>query len=251
MIKQVKKVIASIIRQVPGPFHRLPAEMRQTRLREEVKKRIRENDSEWCPKPKVFGIGLSRTGTSSLRRALQLLGYEKSLHWKKNGKVLGWPEFFYADAATDIPCSVQFEVLYYTFEKSKFIYTVRDFESWQQSIKSHLESKYRREFEHPGELRKVRTHDSFWARQGNRWRFHNAIQGIRVHEALYAQYDSWKEAYHVFDRRVRHFFEDKPNDEFLEMDIVGGDGWDVLCPFLGCDVPNQSFPHLNKASRAT
>lgn len=250
MIKRtIKKVFTSIVRQVSAPFNWFSANRKQSRIRGEVKKRIREGNSEWSPKPKVFGIGLSRTGTSSLCRALQLLGYEKSLHWKKNGKVLGWPEFFYADAATDLPCSVQFEALYYTFEKSKFVYTVRDIDDWEQSIRTHLESKYPNQFERPSELRKVRTHDSFWARQRNDWRFHNAIQGIKAHEALYAQYDSWEEAYYVFDRRVRRFFEDKLDDEFLEMNITEGDGWDVLCPFLGCDVPNQPFPHLNKTGR--
>lgn len=236
-----------MIRQGASPFRRLTTEMRQEGLKKEVKKCIRKSDSEWSPDPKVFGIGLSRTGTSSLRRALEILGYKKSLHWKRNGKVISWPEFFYADAATDISCSVQFETLYYAFEKSKFIYTVRDFDSWEQSIRSHLESKYMREFEHPGELRKVRTHDSFWERQRNGWQFHNAVQGIMAHEALYAQYDSWEEAYHAFDSRVRRFFRDKPNDKFLEMNITGGDGWGVLCSFLDHDVPNHTFPHINKA----
>ena len=34
----------------------------------------------------------------------------------------------------------------------------------------------------------------------------------------------------------------------LEMDIAAGDGWEKLCAFLGRDVPDQPFPHLNKAN---
>jgi len=67
---------------------------RRERSKIEVREHIEESGSEWSPKQKVFGIGSSRTGSSSLCRALQLLGYEKSFHWKRNGKVIGWPEFF-------------------------------------------------------------------------------------------------------------------------------------------------------------
>jgi hypothetical protein len=62
---------------------------RRKRSKIEFREHIEESGSEWSPKQKVFGIELSRTGTSSLCRALQLLGYEKSFHWKRNGKVVG------------------------------------------------------------------------------------------------------------------------------------------------------------------
>ena len=29
------------------------------------------------------------------------------------------------------------------------------------------------------------------------------------------------------------------------MNICDGDGWEVLCPFLGKDIPNVPFPKLN------
>jgi len=210
----------------------------QTKLKREVKNRIREG-YEWKPQPKVFGIGLSKTGTTSLAHALECLGYN-TCHWRRNetGRILGWPEFFYVDAATDISCSAHFESLYYTFKKSRFIYTIRDLKSWQRSITNHYKN-----VEDPSDLRKRATEEHF-----ERWDFHNLIHTVQVRESLYAQYGSWEEAYRTFDRRVRQFFENKPGDRLLEMNIIGGDGWEPLCSFLDCDVPNRPFPYRNESS---
>ena len=252
--RKIKKFAASIVRTVVPdvvfyemvhPFNQIPNEGSRARLRGEVKKQVRKMNSEWDPDVKVFGIGLSRTGTASLRRALEVLGGEKSLHWKKDGMVLGWPEFFYADAATDISCSNHFEALYHTFEESKFIYTTRDIEGWRQSIKKHFnnERRFDGEIEHPIDLRKRYRRAEFWDRRG----FSSAIREVQTHEGSYIGHDTWEKAYYAHDERVRRFFEDKPENRFLEMDIVSGEGWDVLCPFLGVDTPDRPFPHFNRS----
>lgn len=237
MLNALLRYAAKNLRKLPDPFCRLPEEWKQARLRREIKERIRGCGPRWSPSPKVFGIGLSRTVTTSLSIALDHLGYN-SLHWKRKGKIPDWPEFFWADAATDTPCSAQFESLYYTFEKSKFIYTVRDVDSWRESIINHFEGvKSPRDLRHEEELRFIP--------QDPRWRFHNTIHRIQVHESLYAQHDAWEEAYRAFDKRVRDFFDDKPEDRFLEMNITEGDGWKPLCSFLGHEVPGRPFPHAN------
>ena len=40
-----------------------------------------------------------------------------------------------------------------------------------------------------------------------------------------------------------------PHDRLLVMDIIAGDGWDKLCPFLGKPVPEAAFPHRNATGR--
>ena len=40
----------------------------------------------------------------------------------------------------------------------------------------------------------------------------------------------------------------KRPDDFLIIDLPNDDGWSRLCPFLGHDIPNEPFPHANKAS---
>jgi len=207
--------------------------MKQLHVRREVIERISKGGPDWRPEFKVFGIGLSRTGTTSLNRALQQLGYE-SAHCNYAGSFLGWPHFLYLDAATDIPCSAQFESLYHTFEKSKFIYTVRDVDSWRRSIVDHTGTKRPSEWDHKRHLQLEK--------------FQTLVRRLQAWESLYRKHDSWEEAYHAFDNRVKRFFENKPEGRFLEMKITDGDGWEKLCSFLEHEVPDRPFPHVN-ASR--
>ncbi len=64
---------------------------------------------------KVFGIGLSKTGTKSLVKALKILGY-KSVHYPRNLNVLK-----NYDAAADISVAHAFKELDKKYPKSKFI----------------------------------------------------------------------------------------------------------------------------------
>jgi hypothetical protein len=38
---------------------------------------------------------------------------------------------------------------------------------------------------------------------------------------------------------------DIPAHRLLVMNIIEGDGWDKLCPFLGTKIPSLPFPHEN------
>jgi hypothetical protein len=236
---KILNILERLLLRMPAPFHRIPAELRQKDLREKVQQRFTKGDSEPCSQPKVFGIGLSKTGTTSLAAALEVLGYT-SLSWKRDGKVLGWPEFYYADAATDTVCSAQFESLYHTFEESKFIYTVRDIDDWEQSIIRHFGNYFG--VDKPSDFRCLHRRKSSWEDDPG-WEFHNSLRTIQIRECLYAHHSSWRDAYWAFDQRVRHFFEDKPDDRFVKMNIPDGDGWDLLCSLLDREVPDRPFPH--------
>ena len=239
----MKKVIKKAIKKLPDPLHRILSEIRQRDLRNKVKKKFIESGPKWWYEPKVFGIGLSKTGTTSLARALEYLGY-KSVSWKRKERVIGWPELYHADAVTDTVCSAQFESLYYTFEKSKFIYTVREIDSWEESIRSYFQNHFG--VEKPSDFRDLHTEASFWQKESG-WAFHNALRAVQIRESLYARHESWKQAYSSFENRVEKFFEEKPSNTILVMDIPGGDGWDKLCSFLDCETPDVEFPHRNKS----
>lgn len=241
MLQSLKRSFARLVRKMPAPLHRLPEEWKHSYVREAIKRRYTEADSSYVkPTPKVFGIGLSKTATTSLNQALCLLGY-KSAHWTRNGeRVLGWPEFFLMDAATDTSCSTQFESLYHTFEDARFIYTVRDIDSWRRSVQAHFGMDCPREF------RKLWKEKEFW--NGNfGWRWYNSLRWVQIHESLYAQHNTWEEAYRSFDRRIQRFFEDKPSDRLLVMNIPEGDGWKKLCTFLNKPHPNSEFPYIGQA----
>jgi hypothetical protein len=64
------------------------------------------------------------------------------------------------------------------------------------------------------------------------------MQNKMSHDQLIKQYyDTSKE--------IRRFFSDK-QDQFLEIDICAGAGWEPLCKFLEVPVPSETFPHANK-----
>jgi hypothetical protein len=56
-------------------------------------------------------------------------------------------------------------------------------------------------------------------------------------------------AYHRHANAVRAYFKGRPG-ALLEMDIIAGDGWDELCPFLRVETPEAPFPDLNKRKPA-
>lgn len=239
MVNLLRRLIAAVLRSLPSPIPQLPYSWRQARLRQKIRQEtqsIEENESSWRLDSKVFGIGLSKTGTTSLSAALERLGYD-SVSWMKGPymlgkyKILTWPDLIRADAATDTSCAARFEVLYHTFPNSKFIYTVRDMDKWKASMINQFGMK------RPGKAL-LQPKD----------KHRNPAHWTWIHQNLYAQHDSWEEAYHAHDARVRNFFEGKPDDQFLEMDIVNGDGYKTLCRFLGHEVPDGPFPHRNRSN---
>ena len=59
--------------------------------------------------------------------------------------------------------------------------------------------------------------------------------------------DTYIARYERHNKEVLDYFAARPND-LLVFDLPKGDGWNLLCPFLGHDIPDEPFPHANKAS---
>jgi len=91
---------------------------------------------------RVFGIGLSRTGTSSLARALGMLGL-RTMHFPSlrffAGQFWGLKrrELDGYDAFTDIPVIPVYKQLDRRFPGSKFVLTVRDMDPWLDSCEGY------------------------------------------------------------------------------------------------------------------
>lgn len=184
--------------------------------------------------PKIFCIGLSKTGTSSLHQALNMLGY-RSVHWRipATGKLIDRSDYFLFDAFSDTSVCYNFEYLYYAFPNARFIYTERPVESWSRSFLKHF-----RELGETFEEMKENMRRHKYKKYGVDWDI--------VHRTLYFNQDSPEDAYAAFDERVRLFFSDKPPDRLLSMNIFAGDGWEKLCGYLDRAVPAGPFPHSNK-----
>lgn len=180
--------------------------------------------------PRVFGIGLNKTGTISLHEALTVLGY-RSLHWGgpevrrtveralADGRPLvsDFPEH---DAFSDIwALSENFVLLDRQYPGSRFVLTTRDLDSWLQSRTLHVErNRVRRD------------------------------RGEYTGDFLDVDREGWAAQYHHHHRSVREHFGDRP--DLLELDVTRGDGYERLCPFLGVPVRSEPFPARHRASTA-
>ncbi len=198
--------------------------------------RLRRPRREVFAEAKVFGIGLSRTGTTSLAQALTLLGIDTA-HWTNplTHQLLSDADFFMFGASTDCCVSAEFEKLYYQYPNARFVWTKRPVDAWLASFLDH--------------------HDRHsWARdvEGLRLVFDGgACTHMFAHAALefglYLNETDLAAAYRTFETRVRHFFAGKPEGKLLELDLFAAQGWEELCRFLGRPVPSLPFPKLNAA----
>jgi hypothetical protein len=173
---------------------------------------------------RIFGIGLSKTGTHSLTRALDVLG-RSCVHFPDPGLMLdGRYEEALGDhdAATDVSVAAFYPQLDRAFPGSRFVLTLRDVEAWLDSVEDH---------------RRRRAHET-----------DPACPKAAVRQLLYATrgFDRgvFRRAYHEHERSVRAYFADRP-DDLLILDLCAEPSWDALCAFLGEPIPGAPFPHLN------
>jgi hypothetical protein len=180
---------------------------------------------------RIFGIGMHKTGTTSLRAALELLGFD-SAHWQSGNwawaiwqemKSLGRsPTLEKHYALSDLPISILYEQLDAAYPGSKFILTTRNEEAWLRSVRNHW--SYRNPF---------------------RWEWDAYPFSKRIHQEVYGQKEFDAAVFVARFRRhnadVREYFRDRPGD-LLVMDMDQNAGWPELCQFLRRPVPAVNYP---------
>ena len=199
-----------------------------------VAARLRKPRHEVFGEPKVFVIGLSKTGTTSVCDALPILGIDAA-HWANplTHKPLSDIDIYLFGAAGDIGISSRFEQLYYLYPNARFIWTQRDAASWQTSFVAHFVRHHGSAG--IGELRVLYDDDL------SPYGFPSAA----IQFGIYLHAQNLGEAFRTHEQRVRQFFSDKPSGKLLEFNVFAGHGWPELCRFLGCPVPDRDFPWSN------
>lgn len=166
--------------------------------------------------PKVFCIGYNKTGTTTLGKSLEMLGYRNSSFnkkvWRefyKNNeidKILDYTAKF--DSLDDLPWLKEdmIPILDKAFPNSKFIYLDRDEESWKKSIFT--------------------------------WTY-----------KVTGKYPIIEEKLHEFRKHkefVLNYFKNRPKDQFIILDIKDEEGFKNLAHFLDKKPIQNKFPHYNK-----
>ena len=200
---------------------------------------------------KIFCIGLNKTGTSSLVDAWKELGYDKIYSgYDKTTLIKLMPNKFKFKNDNVIKSGFNYDyniltsmISYYTclkdrpfntnhlyrwidknYSNSKFILTIRDEEEWWDSINKWLTTiteLHNTENKRNKKIELYKTH-------------FNTTEFTK---------DSFIKYYRDYNDKVREYF--KSNLNFLQINICDGDGWELLCPFLGKPIPNKEFPKSN------
>lgn len=186
------------------------------------------------PKPKVFGIGLSKTGTKSLQQALVSLGYsnrswdpELLFAWHRGDieAVFAVTDTF--DCVEDWPYLAVFRELMDRYGASaRYVLTVRKSSSiWLDSVIAHAD------------------------RVGSDFDLHRRIafgyDHPRGHEKEYIDY------YERHNSEVKAAISERNlSDCFAELCWETGDGWNELCQLIGIIPPTEPFPHSNRRPEA-
>jgi len=185
-------------------------------------KQILSDKNEYRSKvrPFIFGIGLSRTGSDSLTNALKILGYD-TCHWPRSMEELEKHE-----AVTDITVSCRFDELDRKYPNSKFIYTVRDMETWLRSCEKHW-----------SRLKHLRGTNKIppFAEHAE----------IKIYGTLDFNRQKLESAYMRHHNYVMNYFKERQED-LLIVNLTSGEGWEKICKFLGKPIPSAHFPYAKE-----
>lgn len=178
---------------------------------------------------KVFGVGWAKTGTTTLGRCLQTLGYD---HQSQNlslvdGMIRGdYTKVMRIAAAKesfeDWPWLILFREMDAAFPDSRFILTIRDPVRWLASYRAMLAAE-------GGPVAVVARARAF-------------LYGFAVAAATD---DDLQRRFARHNAEVCGYFQDRP-DRLLVVDWEQGHGWRELCGFLDVPMPMEDFPHLNR-----
>ncbi len=199
---------------------------------------------------KVIGAGLGRTGTLSLKTALEELGFAGCYHMTEvlarpghaqvwdaaaRGEPVDWEALFRGFQATvDWPgCNFYREFLR-LYPDAKVILTVRDPDRWYDSARQtiyHVRSVF------PGWL------TPFVPRMRHLRTMLDRLVWVGMFKG---RFEEKPFAIEVFRRHNEEVRQTVPPDKLLVYEVK--EGWGPLCSFLGVPVPEgKPFPHLNDA----
>ena len=197
---------------------------------------------------KVIGAGLGRTGTLSLKAALEQLGFTRCYHmtdvlahlehaavWDAaaRGESVDWEALFQGYQATvDWPGCNFYEQFIERYPDAKVILTVRDPERWYESARQTIYY--------------VRHAFPSWTRLliPRMRRFIRMLDRLIWDGMFHDRFEDKPFAIDVFNRFNGQVRRTVPAERLLVYEVQ--QGWGPLCAFLGVPVPEgKPFPHLN------
>jgi hypothetical protein len=202
----------------------------------------------------VIGAGFGRTGTTSLKAALEDLGFGPAYHmtevfthpahvrfWEaaRRGEPVDWEAFLSGyGVAVDWPACAFYEEPMEAVPGAKVVLTVRDPDRWYESMRSTI---YEIRRISSGSAKPVLSFAGLFA---------PGIAGIvRLaddvvwRDTFQNRFDDRRHAIETFRRHNEEVLHRVPPERLLVYDVR--EGWAPLCAFFGVEIPDKPFPHLN------
>ena len=203
----------------------------------------------------VIGAGLGRTGTLSLKAALEQLGFNKCYHmielitqpeqvhhWEaaSAGRPVDWDALFEGyQAAVDYPACRYYAEMMEHYPEAKVVLSVRSPESWYASARETIYQATTRmrasegppQFPFPGDPQLFMRIFGMVGRD---------IWGTDFQ----GRFEEPEHAMRLYREHIETVKERVPANRLLVYEVK--QGWEPLCEFLGVPVPEgQPFPRLN------
>jgi hypothetical protein len=190
----------------------------------------------------VIGAGAARTGTMSLKSALESVGFGPCYHmheliehldtdvpfWLRAGdrKKVNFDAFFQTyRAAIDFPVSIFYRELAARYPAAKVILTVRDPEKWFRSVTNTIRAPLTEPL--PDHLRE-------WGKMTRK---------IVVDGFFEGDLSDKEKAIACYERHNDEVKRTIPPERLLVYEVT--QGWAPLCKFLNVPVPGVPFPKIN------
>jgi Sulfotransferase domain len=206
----------------------------------------------------VIGAGFGRTGTMSLKVALEELGFGPCYHmsevfahpehvelWRAatHGKPLDWERIFGGYRSTvDWPGCTFYRELMENYPDAKVILTVRDPQRWYEGAYNTIYTMTRAASSSPifylASLVMPRAKGMKRARR--------MIEEIVWERDLDGRFEDREYAIETFERHNEKVELSVSPEKLLVYEVK--EGWGPLCEFLGVEVPEEPFPHLNDSA---
>ena len=186
----------------------------------------------------VIGVGFMRTGTESLKMALEILGYGPCHHmkvvlsdpdqealWRRvvAGETIPWETLYDGhNSAVDFPTAFYWRELTAHYPEPPLIMTVRSSESWYASMTKSVFPTLKK-LTDPGSVGSAMISQGTFDGRGD-----DPDHAVAVYEK--------------HNNDVQSAFS---SDRLLVYEL--GSGWTPLCEFLGKSIPDEDYPHSNTA----
>ncbi len=195
----------------------------------------------------IIGAGFGRTGTHSLGLALEKLGFGPCYNineifknpghgelWSSalDGKSVDWDYMFGSyKSMVEWPGVAFFDEILHHYPNSKVILTLRDPESWYESVQNTVFDSLELSAHNP---------------DPNKRESQSLARRLVLEHTFEGRH--WDKEYvlDIYRKHVHHIVEVVPRERLLKFDVK--DGWKPLCDYLHKAIPAEPFPKVNERS---